>query len=83
MNITDVYNKNDVDHRLYLDQECLKLQNFSLTEKNELSDAMHFHGLKLLELMRAMRNYVQNPFGKYFTMTGENDGVRKTDGKNY
>lgn len=81
MELIDIYDKNNIEHKDFLLQQAKKLEKFTAEELKELSDAMHYHGLRILELFRAMRNYVQNPFGKYYTSIGEGNGTRKTVSK--
>lgn len=66
MKLTDKYNAVNNDHKIFLAQEAKKIGKFTKDELRELSGSMEKHGVKLFELLRAMRNYVQNPFGKYF-----------------
>jgi hypothetical protein len=54
------------DHKRQLAAEASKVGTFSKEELIEISTAMHWHGVKLMHLGRAIRNYVENPFGKYF-----------------
>jgi hypothetical protein len=68
MKISDTYDKFNNDHKLFLAQESKCLGKFTREELRELSNAMHHHKLKLAELLRAMRSYIANPFGKYFFM---------------
>lgn len=66
MKISDTYNPEDVEHKRFLVAESKKLGTFSKEELRELSGAMAYHNLKLGELLRAMRTYCADPFGKYF-----------------
>jgi hypothetical protein len=66
MKTTDVYNKNDKAHKAFLAAEAKKLGTFSKEELRELSGAMAYHNLKLAEILRAMRTYRDDPWGKYF-----------------
>lgn len=75
MKLTETFDKSNVDHLDFLKQELKKIGNFSEQETVELSEAMQFHSVNLISLVRAMRNYVQNPFGKYFYL-GEKNGSR-------
>lgn len=80
MNITDVYSEVNNDHKVFLAQEAKKLGIVDKQELRELSGAMVVHGVRLVELLRAMRNYVQNPFGKYFYLGGVENGAGKKFG---
>lgn len=66
MKISDKYDKFNNDHKLFLAQEAKCLGKFTREELRELSDAMYNGELKLAELLRGMRSYIANPFGKYF-----------------
>jgi hypothetical protein len=63
--ISDIYNAENVEHKAFLAAEAKKLGNFTKEELRELSGAMVYHNLKLAELLRAMRTYCADPFGKY------------------
>lgn len=66
MRTSDRYNPNELDHKAFLAAEAKKLGTFSREELREFSSAMANHNLKLGELLRAMRTYRDDPWGKYF-----------------
>jgi len=83
MKITDYYDGRNNDHKLFLAQEVAKLGHFDKKELRELSGAMTVHGMRLCELLRACRSYIDNPFGKYFYLEKDlENGTRKAAGSN-
>ena len=77
MKITDKYDHVNNDHKIFLAQEAGKIGKFTKEELRELSGAMVVHELRLCELLRAMRSYTQNPFGKYFYLGSVENGTGK------
>lgn len=82
MRHTDKYNYKIEDHKIWLFQESKKIGTFSREELRELSGAMVVHGVELCGLLRAMRGYVQNPFGNYFYLREAENGIGKKFGGN-
>lgn len=76
MNLTDKYDNVNRDHKIFLAQEAAKIRGYTREELRELAGAMTAHGIRLCELLRVIRTYTENPFGKYFYAGSIENGNR-------